>query len=378
MPVSRDISLCAYDGPRAPSVGQGLPAPRISLVDCDFRVLRPSPAGARGARSRPQASGHVHRIDRLPRPHALPLGDHRQLRRRGPRRLRLPASTSSSTPTAASRSVTGRAASPSTSSRAPVSPASRSSSPSSTPAASSAAAPTPPRAACTASAPPSSTPSPSASTSRSTAAARRGRCRSTAASPATSPRATHPTPPSRRSRTAQELRVVGRAAKGVTGTRIRYWADRQIFTKDAAFNVEELEQRARQTAFLVPGLEIVIRDERSDEASETSYRFDGGISEFADFLAPDAGITDTWRLTGVEHLHRDGPGPPGQRRHGRHRGRARVRRRRRRALGHRLRDDHAFVREHHRDAQGRDAPAGLRGGTDEGAARAGRVRTPAG
>ncbi|AZS36829.1 DNA gyrase subunit B [Microbacterium lemovicicum] len=95
-----------------------------------------------------------------------------------------------------------------------------------------------------------------------------------------------------------ELRVAGRAAKGVTGTRIRYWADRQIFTKDAAFNVEELEQRARQTAFLVPGLEIVIRDERSDEASETSYRFDGGISEFADFLAPDAGITDTWRLTG--------------------------------------------------------------------------------
>jgi hypothetical protein len=29
------------------------------------------------------------------------------------------------------------------------------------------------------------------------------------------------------------------------------------------------------------------------------YRFDGGISEFADFLAPDAAITDTWRLTGT-------------------------------------------------------------------------------
>ncbi|MEI3848348.1 MULTISPECIES: DNA topoisomerase IV subunit B [unclassified Microbacterium] len=99
-----------------------------------------------------------------------------------------------------------------------------------------------------------------------------------------------------------ELRVVGRAAKGVTGTRIRYWADRQIFTKDAAFNLQELEQRARQTAFLVPGLEIVIRDERpgteTGEPVETSYRFDGGISEFADFLAPDAGVTDTWRLTG--------------------------------------------------------------------------------
>ncbi|WP_422613771.1 DNA gyrase/topoisomerase IV subunit B [Microbacterium ureisolvens] len=99
-----------------------------------------------------------------------------------------------------------------------------------------------------------------------------------------------------------ELRVAGRAPKGATGTRIRYWADRQIFTKDAAFNLQELEQRARQTAFLVPGLEIVIRDERpgteTGEPVETSYRFDGGISEFADFLAPDSGVTDTWRLTG--------------------------------------------------------------------------------
>ncbi|MFT4230084.1 MAG: DNA topoisomerase IV subunit B [Microbacterium sp.] len=98
---------------------------------------------------------------------------------------------------------------------------------------------------------------------------------------------------------SSELRVAGRAAKGVTGTRIRYWADRQIFTKDAAFQLEELEQRARQTAFLVPGLELVIRDERAPGRDETSFRYDGGISEFVDFLAPDAGITDTWRLTGT-------------------------------------------------------------------------------
>ncbi|MFS0793891.1 DNA gyrase/topoisomerase IV subunit B [Microbacterium sp. 1P10AE] len=98
---------------------------------------------------------------------------------------------------------------------------------------------------------------------------------------------------------SSELRVVGKAARGVTGTRIRYWADRQIFTKDAAFGFDELVQRARQTAFLVPGLELVIADERGDEPVETSYRFDGGISEFADFLAPDSAITDTWRLTGT-------------------------------------------------------------------------------
>ncbi len=98
---------------------------------------------------------------------------------------------------------------------------------------------------------------------------------------------------------ASELRVIGKAAKGVTGTRIRYWADRQIFTKDATFHADELEQRARQTAFLIPGLEIAIVDQRGAEVVETTHRYDGGISEFAEFLAPDAAITDTWRLTGT-------------------------------------------------------------------------------
>ncbi|WP_164233817.1 DNA gyrase/topoisomerase IV subunit B [Microbacterium hydrocarbonoxydans] len=95
-----------------------------------------------------------------------------------------------------------------------------------------------------------------------------------------------------------ELRVVGKAARGVTGSRIRYWADRQIFTKDAAFQLADLETRARQTAFLVPGLEIVIRDERADEKNETSYRYEGGISEFVEYLATDPPVTDTWRIQG--------------------------------------------------------------------------------
>ncbi len=95
-----------------------------------------------------------------------------------------------------------------------------------------------------------------------------------------------------------ELRIAGKAPRGVTGTRVRYWADRQIFTKDAAFQLSELETRARQTAFLVPGLEIVIRDERGDEPIETSYHYEGGIAEFVEYLATDAPVTDTWRIQG--------------------------------------------------------------------------------
>jgi len=95
-----------------------------------------------------------------------------------------------------------------------------------------------------------------------------------------------------------ELRVIGKVKKGVTGTRVRYWADPQIFTRGASFQTEELTGRARQTAFLVPGLGIDITDERGEETTKEVFRFAGGISEYADFLSTDAPLTDTWRLQG--------------------------------------------------------------------------------
>ncbi|WP_375400312.1 type IIA DNA topoisomerase subunit B [uncultured Amnibacterium sp.] len=94
------------------------------------------------------------------------------------------------------------------------------------------------------------------------------------------------------------LRVAGKVPRGRTGTRVRYWADRQIFTRGATFSLEELTARAQQTAFLVPGLAIVIDDERGEQPVSQRFHYEGGIAAFADFLAKDAGITDTWRLTG--------------------------------------------------------------------------------
>jgi DNA gyrase subunit B len=97
------------------------------------------------------------------------------------------------------------------------------------------------------------------------------------------------------------LAKVKKVPRTRTGTRVRYWADRQIFLKDAKLSLETLHQRARQTAFLVPGLTIVVRDERrleSAEPVEELFHYDGGISEFCEFLAPDRPICDVLRLTG--------------------------------------------------------------------------------
>ncbi|QFR00830.1 type IIA DNA topoisomerase subunit B [Streptomyces phaeolivaceus] len=98
------------------------------------------------------------------------------------------------------------------------------------------------------------------------------------------------------------LRKGKRIPKTRTGTRVRYWADRQIFLKDAKLSLEHLHQRARQTAFLVPGLTIVVRDEfglgDGGSKGEESFRFDGGISEFCEYLASDKPVCDVLRFSG--------------------------------------------------------------------------------
>jgi DNA gyrase subunit B len=91
-----------------------------------------------------------------------------------------------------------------------------------------------------------------------------------------------------------------RVKKGVTGTRVRFWPDRQIFTKDAKFTWDELVTRARQTSFIVPGLQLNLTDLRGSEPVHESFRHDGGITEFCTFLAHDEPVTDVIRLQGSD------------------------------------------------------------------------------
>jgi DNA gyrase subunit B len=91
-----------------------------------------------------------------------------------------------------------------------------------------------------------------------------------------------------------------RVAKGRTGTRIHFWPDRQIFTKDATVEFEGLLGRARQTSYIVPGLELVIRDLRGPELVEEKFLHEGGISEFADYLSAGEPVTDILRLQGSD------------------------------------------------------------------------------
>jgi DNA gyrase subunit B len=112
------------------------------------------------------------------------------------------------------------------------------------------------------------------------------------------------------------IRKGRRVAKSATGTRIRFWPDRQIFIPGAEWKFGWLAQQARQTAYLVPGLTIQVADERpprehaeehhaEDGALDDSlagrvaeFRFAGGISEFCVHLSTGEPVTDVVRITG--------------------------------------------------------------------------------
>ncbi|MFT8355817.1 MAG: DNA topoisomerase IV subunit B [Bifidobacterium aquikefiri] len=127
-----------------------------------------------------------------------------------------------------------------------------------------------------------------------------------------------------------ELREVGKVSRKTTGTRIRYWADPEIFNETAHFSYDQLIDRVRQTSFLVPGLKLsvidenvgehvgehnvegiddhsdVIADQHLSESLGTTpthhrvveFMHEGGVKDFVDFLTVGEPISDIWHVTG--------------------------------------------------------------------------------
>jgi DNA gyrase subunit B len=94
------------------------------------------------------------------------------------------------------------------------------------------------------------------------------------------------------------LRIIGKVSPKITGTRIKWWFDRQIFLKEAELAIEDINARARQTSYLVPGLTLIVNDNRGKVATTETFFHKGGISEFCAFLRPDEPIGEVVRLQG--------------------------------------------------------------------------------
>ncbi len=104
------------------------------------------------------------------------------------------------------------------------------------------------------------------------------------------------------------LEILGKAPRGKSGTTVRWWADPQVFTKDAAYDRIQLRDRALQSTFLVPGLTISLEDARdpSDIWSE-SFVHKGGIAEYVGHLASGELVGGVITLTGEGHFEETVP-----------------------------------------------------------------------
>ena len=70
------------------------------------------------------------------------------------------------------------------------------------------------------------------------------------------------------------------------GTRIHFLPDETIFTSKS-FSYDTLAERLRESAFLLKGVKITIRDERPEEVHEEVFLYEEGIKEFIDYLNED-------------------------------------------------------------------------------------------
>jgi len=84
-----------------------------------------------------------------------------------------------------------------------------------------------------------------------------------------------------RGKTTEKLSVIGEIKnKKNTGTLVTFLPDPTIFTITIEFKFERLATRLRELAFLNPGLEITLVDERDDSPKKETFLYKHGIDEF--------------------------------------------------------------------------------------------------
>lgn len=75
--------------------------------------------------------------------------------------------------------------------------------------------------------------------------------------------------------------VPGDKVNGDTGTRIRFWPDKDIF-EHTTYDYDTLKNRLQQLAFLNSGVTIIVADERDETRNE--FLYSGGIKEYVKYL----------------------------------------------------------------------------------------------
>ena len=86
-----------------------------------------------------------------------------------------------------------------------------------------------------------------------------------------------------RGKTMYPLKVVGDCDPELTGTKVYFLPDKEIF-EETVYDYDILKQRLREMAFLTKGLRIVLEDKREGQEREKVFHYEGGIREFVSYL----------------------------------------------------------------------------------------------
>ena len=82
--------------------------------------------------------------------------------------------------------------------------------------------------------------------------------------------------------TVAPLKIIGQTKE--TGTLVRFKADPEIFKETTVYDLETLNSRLRQLAFLNKNIRLTLTDEREEEPVHVDYHYAGGIMEYVRYL----------------------------------------------------------------------------------------------
>lgn len=86
---------------------------------------------------------------------------------------------------------------------------------------------------------------------------------------------------------SKDTRTAAEKKARPTGTTIKFWPNPGIFGNESTYRVDELREVLRSSAFLIPGLQIVIDDKTPGQEQYDEFEFDGGLVDMIDTFATD-------------------------------------------------------------------------------------------
>lgn len=81
-----------------------------------------------------------------------------------------------------------------------------------------------------------------------------------------------------------KLEELGKTTK--TGSKVRFYPDETIFST-TKFSYSTISERSRESAFLLKGLRMIVKDERKDKEKEETYYYENGLEAFIEYLHED-------------------------------------------------------------------------------------------